>query len=91
MSKLIGEMPEYQSHKRVRAMKIDSLEDDGHGSVTMKFADGTYRSAAENLFARYTPVQGDYYVVYADGYESISPAKAFEEGYTLVAPAGDPG
>jgi len=27
---------------------------------------------------------GDYYVVYEDGYKSISPAKAFEEGYTLI-------
>jgi hypothetical protein len=26
---------------------------------------------------------GDYYVFYADGYASRSPAKAFEEGYTL--------
>src|SRR6266576_226320 len=27
---------------------------------------------------------GGYYVVYEDNYESWSPAKAFEEGYTLI-------
>ena len=27
---------------------------------------------------------GGYYVRYPDGYESWSPAEAFEEGYTLV-------
>ena len=30
------------------------------------------------------PLVGGYYVRYADGYESWSPAKAFEEGYTQV-------
>lgn len=88
---LIGEMPLYQSHKQVRALKIVDLEDDGHGSVTMLLEGDRRRVASEGLFARYTPKPGDYYVVYADGYESISPAAAFEEGYTLVAPAGDPG
>ena len=29
-----------------------------------------------------TPHVGGYYVLYEDGYESFSPAKAFEEGYT---------
>jgi hypothetical protein len=27
---------------------------------------------------------GGYYVVYADGYKSFSPAAAFEEGYTKI-------
>lgn len=88
---LIGEMPLYVSHKQVRALKIVGLEDDGHGSVTMLLDGDKRRGVSEDLFARYTPEPGDYYVVYTDGYESISPAKAFEEGYTLIAPAGDPG
>lgn len=33
------------------------------------------------------PEVGGYYVVYRDGYQSFSPAKAFEEGYTLVEAA----
>ena len=31
-----------------------------------------------------TPRVGGYYVVYADGYKSFSPATAFEEGYTKI-------
>ena len=34
--------------------------------------------------SRYMPKPGDYFVVYDDGYESYSPAKAFEEGYTRI-------
>jgi hypothetical protein len=37
------------------------------------------------FIAKHKPVVGGYFVVYEDGYESFSPAKAFEEGYTLVA------
>jgi hypothetical protein len=33
---------------------------------------------------KHNPQAGGYYVVYADGYKSWSPAKAFEEGYTRV-------
>ena len=33
---------------------------------------------------RHDPRPRTYYVVYADGYESCSPAKAFEEGYRLI-------
>lgn len=33
---------------------------------------------------KYEPQIGGYYVVYADGYESYSPADAFEDGYTKI-------
>lgn len=33
---------------------------------------------------KHNPQAGGYYVVYDDGYKSFSPAKAFEEGYTLM-------
>lgn len=35
----------------------------------------------------FKPEAGGYYVVYEDGYASFSPAKAFEEGYTLLEQA----
>jgi len=35
-------------------------------------------------FERCSVQAGGYYVVYKDGYESFSPAEAFEEGYTLI-------
>lgn len=33
---------------------------------------------------KHQPQIGGYYVKYADGYESFSPAEAFESGYTKV-------
>jgi len=33
---------------------------------------------------KHTPAAGGYFVVYDDGYQSYSPAKAFEEGYTRI-------
>jgi hypothetical protein len=39
-----------------------------------------------DLFRRYFPHPGDYYVVYEDGYASISPQAAFETGYTEIEP-----
>lgn len=76
------EMPKYVSHKTVHALKIESVN--GH---ELTFTDKRYApvTPAAEVFARYTPVPGDYFVVYTDGYQSFSPAKAFEEGYTLVA------
>lgn len=34
--------------------------------------------------AKHKPVPGGYYVVYKDGYQSFSPAEAFEDGYSAV-------
>lgn len=75
------EMPRYQSHKKVWALKIASIDE-----RKLTFADEGYAPILVDpkMFARYTPFPGDYYVVYDDGYKSISPAKAFEEGYTRL-------
>lgn len=35
-------------------------------------------------YRKHKPEAGGYYVVYADGYKSFSPAKAFEDGYTRI-------
>lgn len=75
-------LPKWQSHKVVRAAKIrEILADDTMVlDVTTDGKPLTVRPA-ERMFARYRPVPGDYYVVYEDGYASISPASAFEAGY----------
>lgn len=76
----VAEMPKYQSHKQVRALQIRAVDglrlsfDEGYGAITVD----------PKMFTRYTPKPGDYYVVYDDGYASISPAKAFEDGYTRI-------
>ena len=73
------EMPRYVSHKKVWALEIAKIN--GH---TVSFAEKGYASIAlhDDMFSRYIPVPGDFYIVYADGYKSFSPRKAFLEGYT---------
>ena len=72
------EMPKYQSHKKVWALQIADVT-----GTTLSFVEKGYApiSVDPKMFIRYTPTAGDYYVVYDDGYASISPKKAFEEGY----------
>lgn len=76
-----AKMPRYQSIKKVWALQIHTK--DGN---TLHFVDERYakKECDPALFSRYIPVPGDYYVVYEDGYESISPRKAFEEGYVAL-------
>jgi hypothetical protein len=79
------EMPKYQCHKKVWALKIAKLgsgidgayfepTDPGYGRVPLDF----------EYVAKHRPQVGGYYVVYDDGYKSFSPAEAFEAGYTLL-------
>ncbi len=85
-----SELPKWKSHKTVEAFKIDQIEhhlvDIGEYEQISATLNGFGYSVDVNL--RYTekhkPQVGGYYVRYADGYESFSPAKAFEEGYTRV-------
>src|ERR1700748_299634 len=88
------EMPRYQSHKKVWALEIKNVEahpEQGQAGerVTqfrLHFAEKGYASmlAPAEMFSRYVPVPGDFYVVYDDGYKSFSPRKAFLEGYTRL-------
>lgn len=81
-------LPRYRSHKTVSALEIACT-----GSVSaagqplfIYFTDIDYPpvEADPDMFARYTPVPGDFYVVYPDGYKAISPRKAFLEGYDKI-------
>jgi hypothetical protein len=80
------EMPRYKSHKHVWALEIASVthRTDGSGVWRLEFVDKGYApiSAPAEMFTRYQPVAGDFYVQYVDGYKSFSPRKAFLEGYT---------
>src|ERR1700738_4966115 len=82
------EMPRYVSHKRVWALEIESVGLMDHPNLhrTVASRDKGYAPSAipEEVFLRYKPVPGDFYVVYADGYKSFSPRKAFLEGYQPV-------
>lgn len=76
------EMPKYQSHKKVWALKIKKIS---HGNVLHPFED-EYAAfeVDEEYMVKHDPKAGGYYVVYEDGYKSFSPAEAFEAGYTLI-------
>lgn len=78
------EMPRYKSHKEVWALEIETID-----PVTCKvsFRDEGYApiKLPAEMWARYKPVSGDFYVQYSDGYKSFSPRKAFLDGYTREA------
>lgn len=86
------ELPEYQSHKKVWALKIVAIAypDDlvkqmpAAGLPAHLIFDSPYPSirVAGDYLNKHNPQVGGYFVVYEDGYESFSPAKAFESGYT---------
>lgn len=71
--------PEYVSHKVIRAMPITDILPDG----TILVGDD------RELFEPTVPAMADkaeiggYAMLYPDGFKSISPRKAFEDGYRL--------
>lgn len=82
MGDVMRQMPQYMSHKKVWALQIKAVDGYRLSFVDEGFAD---REVPPEMFARYTPVPGDYFVQYAgDGYLSISPQMAFEEGYSRL-------
>jgi hypothetical protein len=90
------EMPKYKSHKEVWALKIvevkrdsDNASKEGRetdGSAALIFEDSRYApiKVSQEYVRKHNPQPGGYYVRYKDGYESWSPADAFESGYTEI-------
>lgn len=81
-----GEMPKYQCHKTVWALKIAGIVGDQQGNVYFQPAEPGYDKIllTPEYTAKHRPEVGGYYVVYDDGYKSFSPASAFEAGYTRL-------
>lgn len=88
------ELPQYQSHKKVWALKIAAIKRDAEGeehesdgSATITPTEERYASfkVDRDYMNKHKPTVGGYYVQYPDGYKSFSPAQAFEECYTKVA------
>lgn len=81
------EMPKYRCHKEVHALKIKLVglnEADGSGLITPEEEGyGAFKVSAEYM-RKHKPTFEGYYVVYADGYASYSPAEVFEAGYTRI-------
>lgn len=82
------QLPLYHCHKQVHALKILAItrSDRSTGKFTLQFTEAGYDAIEIDgeMTARYMPKTGDYYVIYADGYASFSPAKVFEQGYTRI-------
>ena len=90
------EMPKYQSHKKVWALKIKEVVFDSHlaketnretdGSAIITPEDGKYApfKVDGQYVYKHEPQVGGYFVQYEDGYKSWSPADVFESGYTLI-------
>lgn len=81
MTEAMAQMPRYRSHKEVWALKIKEIRGQTIYPEESLYAPLELPAA---YFEKHTPEAGGYYVVYADGYKSYSPAKAFEEGYTRI-------
>lgn len=84
-------MPKYQSHKQVWALKIKDISlghtyDSGqeYGVITPEEDGYGYVEVPKEYIEKHKPQIGGYYVVYADGYKSWSPADVFEAGYTKI-------
>jgi hypothetical protein len=100
---MTDQLPLYQCHKTVRAVKIREVlrerrtfhHDGGNEHehvydeprLTYEASPGRYFEIPVTVeyLAKHQPVAGGYYVRYEDGYESFSPAKAFEDGYSLLS------
>jgi|HubBroStandDraft_6_1064221.scaffolds.fasta_scaffold669086_2 hypothetical protein len=94
-----SEMPRYRCHKEVWALKIASIQTDSERAETenRETDGGAWIAPVEHGYAifhvphefvqKHKPKAGGWYVVYADGYRSFSPAQAFEEGYTCIHPS----
>ena len=88
------DLPRYKSHKEVRALKIAAIEFNLDGSARFVPEDKLVRldskegvlTTKPGFYKRWGGSDDDlgYYVLYGDGYESWSPTKAFEEGYTKI-------
>lgn len=81
-------LPRWKCHKEVEAVKIEGSRDLGD-KVALIWFPGPNQNAeiivSLEYINRHKPQAGGYYVRYDDGYESYSPAKAFEEGYTRIS------
>lgn len=91
------ELPKYNCHKQVWALKIkdikrysflkDPITGNKPANHATIFPENTRYApfeVDEAYLNKHNPQIGGYYVQYKDGYQSFSPAKEFEDGYSLA-------
>jgi hypothetical protein len=80
-------LPVYQCHKVVKAAKILSvrLQGEPESVLELDLAPGRASVVVDAAFMlKHSPKVGGYFVIYEDGYQSWSPAEAFEAGYSRI-------
>lgn len=81
-------IPRWKCHKEVNAFKIGQIDYKlihVDGSAVLTNDDGSIIVKVNaNYMDKHKPELNGYYVLYDDGYQSFSPAKAFEDGYTEI-------
>lgn len=86
MGEVMKEMPRYQSHKKVWALRIQSIEpgmnskQEDIGIITPHEQGYAPFEVSGEYMQKHKPVAGGYFVMYEGGYKSFSPAEAFEGG-----------
>ena len=89
------EIPRYKCNKEVGALKIKEIIQAPSDQECCNAGGDWYLVPEESGYTpvlvghndyvlKHKPEVGGYYVVYSDGYKSYSPAKAFEDDYTMV-------
>ncbi len=85
------QLPKYRCFKEVWALKILNVQEvpDPHDerctTICLTFElPFTPRTVTREYMMKHDPQPGGYWVQYADGYESWSPADAFESGYVRI-------
>lgn len=86
MSDVLIELPRYQCHKQVWALKIKHVFKTERG-CEMHFEEEHYApiEMPAAWYEKHDPQPGGYFVWYEDGYKSYSPGDVFEAGYTRLA------
>lgn len=88
-----GKLAHFQSHKVVQGGLIDVLtrNPDGTATLTIETRGASVRIHVDaDYVSKHNPKPGGFYVLYEDGYESWSPARAFQAGYTHHDPDWQP-
>jgi hypothetical protein len=74
-------LPHWKCHKEVDGFQIDRIV----GNSLISADANVYVIVTADYMEKHKPFVGGYFVQYLDGYQSFSPAAAFEDGYSKVA------
>lgn len=64
-----------------KIVKVGPIADQGGNFRILELEDGKLVQADPAMMSRYTPTEGDYWVVQADGYIYLNPKEVFERKY----------